>query len=117
MKKTLPKHVSYGPSRKVGPYIYFVKDGSRVTMPGRFPFDQSSAEFWAQYAKCLKGEATVNVSRRTIGELIKLYRASESFTNLCAGSTQKNTTTISTALTSALAPSWSSGLKSQMSSA
>ena len=90
MKKSgLPKHVSYGPSRKVGPYIYFAKDGIRVTMPGRYPFDQSSAEFWAQYAKCLKGEAAANFSRRTIGELIKLYRASESFTNLCAGSTQK----------------------------
>ena len=77
MNRDLPKHCSYAPCRKKGPYIYFVKDGSRVTMPGRYPLDQTSAEFWAKYAKCLKGQAALNVGRRTLGELIKKYRAKE----------------------------------------
>ena len=89
MNRDLPKHCSYAPCRKKGPYIYFVKDGSRVTMPGRYPLDQTSAEFWAKYAKCLKGQAALNVGRRTLGELIKKYRASDEFAGLRAGTTQK----------------------------
>ena len=89
MNRDLPKHCSYAPCRKKGPYIYFVKDGSRVTMPGRYPLDQTSAEFWAKYAKCLTGQAALNVGRRTLGELIKKYRASDEFAGLRAGTTQK----------------------------
>jgi len=89
MKKTLPKYCSYAPCRKKGPYIYFIKDGSRVTMPGRFPFDREDGTFWAKYAECLKGQAALNIGRRTLGELIKKYRASDEFNALRAGSTQK----------------------------
>lgn len=90
MKKLLPKHVSYGPDRKKGPYIYFAKDGRRKTMPGRYPFDTSSSEFWAQYAHCMAGNAGIPVSHRTLGELIKLYRASAAFKSLRAKTSQKN---------------------------
>ena len=89
MKKTLPKYCSYAPCRRKGPYIYFIKDGSRVTMPGRFPFDREDGTFWAKYAECLKGQAALNIGRRTLGELIKKYRASDEFNALRAGSTQK----------------------------
>ena len=45
MNRDLPKHYSYAPCRKKGLYIYFVKDGSRVTMLGGDPLDQTRAEF------------------------------------------------------------------------
>jgi len=88
MKKALPVHVSYGPCRKKGPYIYFKKDGRQKAMPGRYPFDKSCSEFWAQYAECMAGNVGAPASKKTFSELIKLYRASAAFKDLRQDTTQ-----------------------------
>ena len=50
MQIDLPKCCSYAPDGEKGPYIYFVKDGNRVLLPGTYPFNQSNSEFWEKYA-------------------------------------------------------------------
>jgi len=55
-------------------YLYFAKDGALVKLPS----DPSSAEFFAAYTECLKGEVT-GTSNRTFGKLTQEYLQSDRF--------------------------------------
>ena len=89
MQIDLPECCSYVPDEKKGRYIYFVKGGNRVILPGGYPFDQLNSEFWKKYAECLDGKLVVNVECDTLRDLIWRYRASDEFANLRSATSRK----------------------------
>ena len=94
MQIDLPKCCSYAPDGEKGPYIYFVKDGNRVLLPGTYPFNQSNSEFWEKYAECLSGKLVANIACDTLSDLIQRYRSSDEFANLRSDTSRKNTASI-----------------------
>ena len=89
MQIDLPKCCSYAPDGEKGPYIYFVKDGNRVLLPGTYPFNQSNSEFWEKYAECLSGKLVANIACDTLSDLIQRYRSSDEFANLRSDTSRK----------------------------
>lgn len=73
----LPKYVYV----KKGSYLYFIKEGKCIALPD----DPNSQAFYKEYAECLSGEKT-NIVRKTMGNLIKEYQASDAWRSLAQGS-------------------------------
>ena len=64
-------------------YLYFNKDGNLVKLPN----DPASAEFYAKYTECLKGEV-IGTAVKTMGALALEYFASDKFKKLATNTSK-----------------------------